>query len=45
MDDSVARERNHGPVPDPVLFVGDARYDFEVAERFGLDVVFASEGE
>lgn len=41
-DDILARERASGAMPDPAVFVGDARYDFEVAERYGLDFVFAS---
>lgn len=41
-DAILQRERSSGTMPDPALFVGDARYDFEVADRFGLDFAFAS---
>ena len=42
-DTILKRERENGTMPDPALFIGDARYDFEVAYRFGIDFVFASE--
>lgn len=42
-DDILAREREAGRMSDPAVFVGDARYDFEVARRFGLDFVFAAD--
>lgn len=41
-DTILQRERSSSAMPDPALFVGDARYDFEVADRFGLDFAFAS---
>ena len=37
----VQRERANDAMPGPALFIGDARYDFEVADRFGLDFAFA----
>lgn len=41
-DDILARERASGAMPDPALFIGDARYDFEAADRYGLDFLFVS---
>lgn len=41
-DAILARERAAATMPDPAIFIGDARYDFEVAERFGLDFAFVS---
>ena len=34
------RERRVGAMPDPALFIGDAKYDYEMATKFGLDFVF-----
>jgi len=42
-DTILERERKNGAMPDPALFIGDAQYDFEVAERFGLDFLFVSD--
>lgn len=42
-DDILARERGSGHMEDPAVFIGDARYDFEVARRFGLDFAFVSD--
>lgn len=41
-DTIVERELRSGAMAGPALFVGDARYDFEVAERYGLDFAFAT---
>ena len=35
-----SRERSKGEMTDPAVFVGDARYDHEMAEQFGLDFIF-----
>ena len=40
-DQILGRERGSNRILDPGVFVGDARYDFEVADRFGLDFIFA----
>jgi len=42
-DEILGRERASGAMADPALFIGDARYDYEVAQRFGLDFAFASD--
>lgn len=41
-DTIFTRERAQGAMPEPTLFVGDARYDAEMAERHGLDFAFAT---
>lgn len=35
-----SRERDNGTMSDPAVFVGDARYDHEMAEKFGFDFIF-----
>lgn len=42
-DDILKRERGSGVMIDPAIFVGDARYDAEVANRFGLDFAFVED--
>ena len=37
------RERGNGNIVDPALFVGDSRYDHEVAVSNGMDFVFVSD--
>ena len=41
-DKILARERQSGAMATPAVFIGDARYDFEVANQFNFDFVFAS---
>lgn len=36
------REMEGGAIRTPALFLGDSRYDFEAAQRAGLDFVFVS---
>ena len=38
----LAREIKSGSIPIPALFLGDSRYDYEVAQRASLDFVFVS---
>jgi phosphoglycolate phosphatase-like HAD superfamily hydrolase len=38
----LARELSNGTIQAPALFLGDSRYDYEAAERAGLDFVFVS---
>ena len=39
-DEILASCRDRGLLGRPALFLGDSRYDFEVASEFGLDFVF-----
>ena len=39
-DEILASCRDRGLLDRPALFLGDSRYDFEVASEFGLDFVF-----
>jgi phosphoglycolate phosphatase-like HAD superfamily hydrolase len=41
-DDILVRELSCGGLPTPALFVGDSRYDYEVATRARLDFAFVS---
>ena len=41
-DDVLAREIANGNVQLPALFLGDSKYDFEAANRSGLDFIFLS---
>ncbi|PCI42139.1 MAG: HAD family hydrolase [Rhodospirillaceae bacterium] len=36
-----SRERENGQMAGPAVFVGDAQYDHEMAEKFGFDFIFA----
>lgn len=42
-DTVLAREIAHGNIQFPALFIGDSKYDFEAANRAGLDFVFLSD--
>lgn len=42
-DQILEREQRSGLIVPPAVFVGDSQYDFEVAERAGLDFVFLSD--
>ena len=42
-DEVLAREKACGNVQMPALFLGDSKYDFEAANRAGLDFVFMSD--
>lgn len=41
-DEVLAREKTNGNIQMPALFIGDAKYDFEAANRAGLDFLFLS---
>ncbi len=41
-DEVLAREKMNGNIKMPALFIGDAKYDFEAANRAGLDFLFLS---
>lgn len=41
-DTVLAREKENGNLQFPALFIGDSKYDFEAANRAGLDFVFLS---
>lgn len=41
-DEVLAREKANGNVKLPALFLGDSKYDFEAADRAGLDFIFLS---
>lgn len=41
-DEVLAREQSNGNIKHPALFIGDSKYDYEAANRAGLDVVFLS---
>jgi len=41
-DAILAREIGSGTIRTPALFLGDSRYDYEAAQRAGLDFVFIS---
>ncbi|MFC7706490.1 HAD family hydrolase [Plastorhodobacter daqingensis] len=41
-DDILAREIGRGAIAQPAMFLGDSKYDHEVALRFGLDFIFIS---
>jgi len=38
-----SRERENGQMAGPAVFVGDAQYDHEMAEKFGFDFIFATD--
>ncbi len=42
-DEVLAREKANGNVKLPGLFIGDSKYDYEAADRAGLDFVFLSD--
>lgn len=42
-DEVLAREKANGNVQLPALFIGDSKYDYEAADRAGLDFVFLSD--
>lgn len=42
-DTVLAREIAHGNIQFPALFIGDSKYDYEAANRAGLDFVFLSD--
>lgn len=42
-DTVLAREKENGHLQFPALFIGDSKYDFEAAQRAGLDFVFLSD--
>lgn len=42
-DEVLAREKASGNIQLPALFVGDSKYDYEAANRAGLDFVFLSD--
>lgn len=42
-DEVLAREKGNGNITFPALFIGDSKYDFEAADRAGMDFVFLSE--
>lgn len=39
-DEILARELEQGNIRSPALFIGDSRYDYEAANRAGLDFLF-----
>ena len=42
-DEVLAREITNGNIRLPALFLGDSKYDFEAANRAGLDFIFLSD--
>jgi phosphoglycolate phosphatase-like HAD superfamily hydrolase len=42
-DEVLAREKANGNIQQPALFIGDSKYDYEAANRAGLDFVFLSD--
>ena len=42
-DEVLAREKANGNIQLPALFLGDSKYDFEAADRAGLDFIFLSD--
>ncbi|MBA3695880.1 MAG: HAD family hydrolase [Methylotenera sp.] len=42
-DEVLAREKSNGNIKLPALFLGDSKYDFEAANRAGLDFIFLSD--
>lgn len=42
-DEVLAREKANGNIQLPALFLGDSKYDYEAANRAGLDFVFLSD--
>lgn len=42
-DEVLAREKSSGNIKLPALFIGDSKYDFEAADRAGLDFIFLSD--
>lgn len=42
-DDIVKNKVNDGSILFPALFIGDSRYDYEVAQEYGLDFLFLHE--
>jgi phosphoglycolate phosphatase-like HAD superfamily hydrolase len=42
-DKVLAREKANGNIQLPALFLGDSKYDFEAADRAGLDFIFLSD--
>lgn len=42
-DEVLAREKANANVQMPALFIGDSKYDYEAANRAGLDFVFMSD--
>jgi phosphoglycolate phosphatase-like HAD superfamily hydrolase len=42
-DEVLASEKADGNIKHPTLFIGDSKYDYETANRAGLDVVFLSD--
>lgn len=41
-DEVLAREKDNGNIKLPALLLGDSKYDFEAADRAGMDFVFLS---
>lgn len=42
-DEVLAREKANGNIQLPALFLGDSKYDYEAANRAGLDFIFLSD--
>ena len=42
-DEVLAREKANGNLQFPALFVGDSKYDYEAANRAGLDFIFVTD--
>lgn len=42
-DEVLAREKSSANIQFPALFLGDSKYDFEAADRAGLDFIFLSD--
>ncbi|MES2719739.1 MAG: HAD family hydrolase [Pseudomonadota bacterium] len=42
-DDILSRECQSGHVRQPALFLGDSKYDYQAADRAGLDFIFLSD--
>lgn len=42
-DEILLREKSKGNLQFPALFVGDSKYDYDVATRAGLDFIFLSD--
>jgi len=42
-DEVLAREKANGHLQFPALFIGDSKYDYEAANRAGLDFIFVTD--
>ncbi|NVJ91854.1 MAG: HAD family hydrolase [Methylocystaceae bacterium] len=40
-DHIFARELKNGTIQQPAVYIGDSLYDFEMADKYGLDFIFA----